>query len=199
MITVVDYGMGNLRNVRRAFQEIGHEVIVTADPGRISEAESIVLPGVGAFGEAIRRIDTLGLREPLMEHVKRGRRLLGICLGMQLLFDRSEESPGAAGFGFLYGDVVRFGPGVKIPHIGWNDVAPKGNSSIFAAGDRIDCFYFVHSYYIPEIVETVATSDYGVRFSSAVQKENVAGVQFHPEKSQTAGLTLLRRWTSYPQ
>jgi glutamine amidotransferase len=199
VITVVDYGMGNLRNVRRAFQEIGHEVLVTAEPEMISQAERIVLPGVGAFGEAVRRIDNLGLRRPLMDHVAGGRPLLGICLGMQLLFDRSEESPSAAGLGFLSGDVVRFGPGVKIPHIGWNDVAAAGDSSVFAAEEQKACYYFVHSYYIPVISETVATSDYGVRFSSAVQKGDVAGVQFHPEKSQTAGLTLLKRWTSYRQ
>jgi glutamine amidotransferase len=118
---------------------------------------------------------------------------------MQLLFDRSEESPIATGFGFLSGDVVRFGPGVKIPHIGWNDVVPEGGSSVFAAGEQKACYYFVHSYYIPVTRETVATSEYGVRFSSAIQKGNVAGVQFHPEKSQTAGLALLKRWTSYQQ
>jgi imidazole glycerol-phosphate synthase subunit HisH len=197
VITVVDYGMGNLRNVRRAFLEIGHEVLVTAEPAMISQAERIVLPGVGAFGEAARRIDNLGLRGPLTDHVMAGRPLLGICLGMQLLFDRSEESPFAAGLGFLSGDVMRFGPGVKVPHIGWNDVAATGDSSVIAAEEQKTCYYFVHSYYIPVIGETVATTDYGIRFSSAIQKGNVAGVQFHPEKSQTAGLTLLKRWTSY--
>jgi glutamine amidotransferase len=197
VITVVDYGMGNLRNVRRAFQEIGHEVLVSAEPAMISQAERIVLPGVGAFGEAVRRIDNLGLRGPLTDHVMAGRPLLGICLGMQLLFDRSEESPFAVGLGVLSGDVMRFGAGVKIPHIGWNDVAATGDSSLFAAEEQKTCYYFVHSYHIPVIGETVATSVYGVRFSSAIQKGNVAGVQFHPEKSQTAGLRLLRRWTSY--
>ena len=190
MITVVDYGMGNLRNVRRALEEIGVEVTVTADPTAVREATTVILPGVGAFGEAVKRIDGLGLRLPIMDHVFRGKPLLGICLGMQLLFESSEESPGAPGLGILPGAVYRFQGELPVPHIGWNDVVPKGRSVLIPDGGGV--FYFVHSYYAAESAASIAVTEYGVRFASAVQRANVFGVQFHPEKSQAAGLNLLR-------
>jgi imidazole glycerol phosphate synthase glutamine amidotransferase subunit len=194
VITVVDYGMGNLRNVRRALEEIGVEVTVTADPAAVRGATTVILPGVGAFGEAVKRIDGLGLRLPIMDHVLRDKPLLGICLGMQLLFESSEESPGAPGLGILPGAVCRFREKLPVPHIGWNDVVPTGRSVLFPEGGGV--FYFVHSYFAAESDASVAATDYGVRFASAVQKGNVFGVQFHPEKSQAAGLRLLRSFST---
>ena len=194
MITVVDYGMGNLRNVRRALEEIGVQVIVTADPAAVREATTVILPGVGAFGEAVRRIDDLGLRMPIMNHVLRGKPLLGICLGMQLLFESSEESPGAPGLGILPGAVSRFHGELPVPHIGWNDVVATRQSVLFPGGGGV--FYFVHSYYAAESDASIAATEYGIQFASAVQKEKVFGVQFHPEKSQAAGLSLLRAFST---
>jgi glutamine amidotransferase len=194
VITVVDYGMGNLRNVRRALEEIGVDVTVTADPAAVREATTVILPGVGAFGEAVKRIDGLGLRLPIMDHVLRDKPLLGICLGMQLLFESSEESPGVSGLGILPGAVCRFREKLPVPHIGWNDVIPTGRSVLFPEGGGV--FYFVHSYFAAESDASVAATDYGVRFASAVQKANVFGVQFHPEKSQAAGLSLLRSFST---
>jgi glutamine amidotransferase len=195
MIRIIDYGMGNLRNVVRACREIGVEATVTSDPDSVRKASSLILPGVGAFGEAVRRIDALGLRGPVLDHVAAGLPLLGICLGMQLLLDSSEESPGAAGFGLIAGLVRKLGGDVKVPHIGWNDVLPLAPSPLFPEPDEPTVGYFVHSYYVGLSSETVAVTEYGVRFAASVRKGNVYGVQFHPEKSQVAGLNLLRRFS----
>jgi imidazole glycerol phosphate synthase glutamine amidotransferase subunit len=189
--------MGNLRNVRRAVEELGAKAVITGDPDVVARAEKVILPGVGAFGEAVRRIDRLGLREPLMMHAQKGTPLLGICLGMQLLFSTSEESPGANGLGVFEGNVRKFDGNVKVPHIGWNDVAACARSWVFGSPGDAGCFYFVHSYYVPEHHSAVATTSYGQKFSSAVERENVAGVQFHPEKSQEAGLKLLKNFIDH--
>jgi glutamine amidotransferase len=194
VIVVIDYGMGNLGNVRRAFEHLSQPVLLTSDPSEISSAIRIVLPGVGAFGEAVRRIDDLGLREPLLRHISSGKPMLGICLGMQLLFRQSEEDPRANGLGALEGSVKRFGPGVKIPHIGWNAVRSVGSSSFFSVDDAPARFYFVHSYYVGDTPWRVGVTEHGVAFTSAVQKGNVVGFQFHPEKSQEEGLALLGRF-----
>jgi imidazole glycerol phosphate synthase glutamine amidotransferase subunit len=195
LITIVDYGMGNLRNVLRACAEIGVKASVTSDPGLVSAASWLILPGVGAFGEAVRRIDGMGLRGPILGHAKAGRPLLGICLGMQLLLDSSDESPGAAGLGIIRGTVRKLSGAVKVPHIGWNDVMPVSPSPLFPDPAESPVAYFVHSFCAGIIPETVAVTEYGVRFSASVKKGNVYGVQFHPEKSQDAGLNLLRRFT----
>ena len=194
MITVVDYGMGNLRNVRRAFEELAQEVTVTSDPTVIAGAEQLVLTGVGAFGEAVKRIDSLGLRAPILLHARAGKMLLGICLGMQLLFDASEESPGVTGLGLLPGAVKRFRGDVKVPHIGWNDATACARSPLFDEVGQGGCYYFVHSYYVPAGQSMIAATEYGIEFASAVQRENVFGVQFHPEKSQDVGHALLKRF-----
>ncbi|MCC6398417.1 MAG: imidazole glycerol phosphate synthase subunit HisH [Bacteroidetes bacterium] len=192
MITVVDYGMGNLRSVRRALQNLGRDVLITPDPAKVRDASVLILPGVGAFGEAIRRIDGLGLRAPILDHVEHGRPLLGICLGMQLLFPVSEESPGVEGLSLFPGRVMRFRGSLPVPHVGWNDATPVRSSPLF--DKQGGCFYFVHSYYVETSTTTVATTTYGETFACAVQSENVFGVQFHPEKSQNDGLALLRRF-----
>ena len=198
MIGIVDYGMGNLRNVRRACEHTGVRAEVMSDALAIAGAEALILPGVGSFGEAVRRIDALGLRAPIRAHVGAGKPLLGICLGMQLLFEESEESPGAAGLGIFKGGVKKFRGGVKIPHIGWNDVRPAKGAILFGEQEKGDVFYFVHSFYAGLLPETIAVTTYGEEFSAAVRRENVFGVQFHPEKSQEAGLNLLRRFASWP-
>lgn len=187
--------MGNLRNVRRAFEHHRQELLVTSDPSAIARAEKLVLPGVGAFGEAVRRIDRLGLREPLLRHIGDGKPLLGVCLGMQLLFEESEESPGAHGLGILKKKVLRFPRSVKVPHIGWNDVIAIAPSRLLGTA-RVPprCFYFVHSYYAPVTDIAVATTTHGIEFASAVEREGVLGVQFHPEKSQEAGLDLINNF-----
>jgi glutamine amidotransferase len=194
MIVVADYGMGNLRNVRRALVELGAAVAVTSDPEEIGRAQKLILPGVGAFGEAVKRIDALGLRHPIVNHARSGKPLLGVCLGMQLLFEWSKESSGTKGLGLIKGTVVRFGEDVKVPHIGWNDVVPTGKSELFAEESNVECFYFVHSYFVPDSAATIAHTSYGIRFASAVQTGRIFGVQFHPEKSHAAGMRLLRRF-----
>jgi imidazole glycerol phosphate synthase glutamine amidotransferase subunit len=191
MIAIVDYGMGNLRNVQRAWEAAGGDARVTSLGDGVRGAGILVLPGVGAFGEAIRRIDRLGLREPILAHVASGKPLMGICLGMQLLFDASDESPGARGLGVIAGSVRSLAGPVKIPHIGWNDVSPERHDPVLSAPG---VFYFVHSYAAEIVPETVAITTYGAPFAAAVRKENVFGVQFHPEKSQHAGLALVRRF-----
>jgi glutamine amidotransferase len=199
MIVVIDYGMGNLRNVRRAIEVLGEKVLLTSSPADVGRGEKIVLPGVGAFGEAVRRIDELGLRDPIVTAARSGTPLLGICLGMQLLFESSEESPGAAGLGVFSGKVLRFRPPQKVPHIGWNDVVRRGRSTLFPQNYEGGVFYFVHSFYIPESPASIATTTYGVQFASAVCEGNAFGVQFHPEKSQAAGMALLQKFLEAPR
>ncbi len=194
MITVVDYGMGNLRSVRRALQHLGAEVLITSDPAMIRKASALILPGVGAFGEAVRHIDTLGLRAPILDHAGAGRPLLGICLGMQLLYPESEESPGVPGLGLFPGRVVKFRGTLPVPHIGWNDATPIRPSPLFEM--KAGCYYFVHSFYVETGAATIATTTYGETFAAAVQSDNVLGVQFHPEKSHNDGLAMLKKFCS---
>lgn len=188
MITIVDYGMGNLRSVRGALERTGHPSGLAADPAGIGRAAFLLLPGVGAFGDAVRMMDDRGLREPILRHAAEGKPLLGICLGMQLLFGGSEESPGAPGLGLLAGTVRRFA-GVRVPHIGWNDVR-----WLYGArdGETTSC-YFVHSYFVHASPAAAGVTVYGTEFVSAVHEGSVAGFQFHPEKSHDAGLRVLDR------
>ena len=196
MIGIVDYGMGNLRNVLRACREIGAEAVVSSDSAILSKGDAMILPGVGAFGEAMRRIESLGLKKVILDHAKKGKPLLGICLGMQILYAESEESSGVNGFGLVTGRVKRFTGPLKVPHIGWNDVQPAGTSYLFDGVQSSDVFYFDHSYYVECTPETTAITSYGTEFASSMKSGNISGVQFHPEKSQTAGLELLRRFAA---
>ena len=192
MIAVVDYGMGNRRSVEKALEHVGARPVLTADPGAIRAAERIVLPGVGAFPHAMRRLAELGLIDLLRERVAAGAHLVGICLGMQLLFERSEELGGADGLGLLPGDVTAL-RAPRVPHIGWNRVEPARPSALL---DGPAAFYHVHSFACRPSEEDVVVgrAEYGEPFASVVERGNVAGVQFHPEKSSRAGLDLLRRW-----
>ena len=191
-VAVVDYGMGNRRSVEKALEHVGLEPVLTADAAALRSAERIVLPGVGAFPRAMRALGELGLVEVLRERAAAGVRLLGICLGMQLLFERSEELGGAEGLGLLEGDVVAL-RAPKVPHIGWNRVEPARASELLPAREA---YYHVHSFACrpSDDAVVVGRGDYAEPFVSIVERDNVAGVQFHPEKSSRAGLSLLERW-----
>lgn len=199
---VLDYGMGNLRSVAKALEAVGADVVVSDDRRRLEKSDLLVLPGQGAFGAAAGVLKRKGLTPFVKEWLQADRPYLGLCLGLQLLFERSEEAPGVKGFGVLPGRVRKFRPRsrrLKVPHMGWNEARPTARSKtaegMFAGAlSRPDKFYFVHSYYAdPEDRSVVWTeSDYGGRFCSGVARGRLAAVQFHPEKSGRAGLVLLR-------
>jgi len=197
-ITVLNYGMGNLRSVQRALETTGASVEVTDDPATVRKAEKIVLPGVGAFGEAARRIRSLGLWDAILEKGIRGTPLLGICLGMQLLFESSEEDWSEPGLGILPGKICRFdNKGVKVPHIGWNQVHIVTSAGVLTRAIDSHTFYFVHSFYLPDSSWATGRTTYGTDFVSAIERDNVLGVQFHPEKSQDVGLELLNNFVRW--
>jgi imidazole glycerol-phosphate synthase subunit HisH len=192
-IAILDYGMGNLRSVEKALEHVGATAIVTSAPEAIRDADGLVLPGVGAFPRAMERIRERGLDELLAERVDAGVPVLGICLGLQLLFDSSTELAGAAGLGLLPGPVDRLhAPGLKVPHIGWEPVRWERESRLIEGIESETPFYFVHSFAPePASTELLGSAEYGERFACAAERGNVFGVQFHPEKSSAAGLRLL--------
>ena len=192
MIAVVDYGLGNLHSVSKALEANNIKVKVTNNPSDISDAKAIVLPGVGAFLKGMENLKNLNLLEVIIENIKKGKPFLGICLGLQLLFTRSFEHKLSEGMGIFEGKVVKFLKASKIPHIGWNRLNLKRKSKIFEGIPPDVYFYFVHSYYVrPEKDIVLATTFYGEEFPSAVAKDNIFGVQFHPEKSGKWGLKFL--------
>jgi imidazole glycerol-phosphate synthase subunit HisH len=196
-VAVLDYKMSNLRSAVKALERLGAAVTVAEHPDQAEGAEAVLLPGVGAFGEAMRRIRAQGLDRVALAAAERGTPLLGICLGMQLLFSESEESPGVGGLGLLPGVVRRLDTDRKVPQIGWNTVRWTPGSPLGVEGAPIDrTYYFVHSYSVrPEDAgQVLGVGDYGGAFVAAVGSGPVAGVQFHPEKSSRAGLALLGRW-----
>lgn len=210
MIGIVNYGMGNLRSVQKALQRVGAQAEIIDTPEQIAAAERLILPGVGAFADAMSLLRELGFVEPLLEYAESGRPMMGICLGMQLLFDSSTEDAPAedepvAGLGILPGKVVRFsedqGPGeprLKVPHMGWNEIAFPPGTTLFnglASGDHV---YFVHGYYcVPtDPSDIAATTDYGGVYCSAVHRGSVWATQFHPEKSQRVGLRILKNFAN---
>ena len=201
MTAVIDYDAGNIRSVEKALQALGEEVVVTRDKDIILHAERVILPGVGAFGDAMNKIRGYGLEEVIKEVVAKGTPFLGICLGLQLLFERSEESKGVDGLGILKGEILRIQdePGLKIPHIGWNSLSYPNQGKLYQGISENSYVYFVHSYYLkaeePDIV--VATAKYGrTMIHASVEKENVFACQFHPEKSSEVGLTILKNFIS---
>jgi glutamine amidotransferase len=194
VIAILDYGMGNLRSVEKAFEHVGAQARITRDHGQIREAEGVVLPGVGAFPKAMDSIRELGLDEVMAERVDAGTPTLGICLGMQLLFESSTELGGATGLGFLAGEVGALdAPGLKIPQIGWNAISWKRASRLCSGLPDPTAFYHVHSFAAraADQGDVLATAEYGSEFVTAVEREPVYGVQFHPEKSGPHGLRLL--------
>lgn len=200
MIAIVDYGMGNLRSAHKGFEKVGHAAVVTDNPRVISQADAVVLPGVGAFKDCYDGLCSRDLVSPLTDFVQSGRPFLGICVGLQLLFDSSEEGEGSPGLGFLAGRVVRFPDaqetGLKVPHMGWNQIAPSepGGCALLKYVSPGAYMYFVHSYYArpDEASVVLATAEYGVSFPAMVGRDNVFAVQFHPEKSQREGLRILK-------
>lgn len=199
MIVVVDYGMGNLRSVQKGFENVGSTAVISRDPAEIQKADRLVLPGVGAFPECMRNLGRFDLIDPILEFVRSGRPFLGICLGLQLLFDESEEFGTHAGFKVVPGKVKAFDKkmGLKIPHMGWNQVTFRKEAPIFRDIPDGSYFYFVHSYYVlPEFPDDIAAvSEYGITFTCAVAKDNIFAVQFHPEKSQEIGLKVLQNFS----
>ena len=201
MIAIVDYGMGNLRSAQKGFEKAGHQAVLTHDPAIIDSADGVVLPGVGAFKDCIDGLREKGLVDPVLEAARGGKPFLGICVGLQLLFEYSEEGEGARGLGLFPGKVVRFPPaaltGMKVPHMGWNRIersgAHGGPDLMEYTADSPYC-YFVHSYYaVPEDPEIIrATCTYSATFPAIVGKDNVFATQFHPEKSQHDGIAILR-------
>ena len=198
MIVVADYGMGNLRSVQKAFEFLGHQAVVTEDPGAAREASHLVLPGDAAFGDAMQNIQRLGWEEAIHAHVETGKPFLGICVGLQLMFEQSEERGQHRGLGLLPGRVVRFPPAERVPQIGWNQIAIKRPAQIVQGVPEGSFFYFVHSFYVAEArsEDCVATTEYGLHYTSIAERDNVIGVQFHPEKSQQVGLHMLQNFAS---
>lgn len=204
MIAVIDYGMGNLRSVQKALDVAGGRTKVTSRPRDLKRCERIVFPGVGAFGDAMKELRRLGLVDAIKESINAGKPFLGLCLGLQLLFEKSEEAPAVKGLGILRGEVKRFrllGSGLKVPHMGWNtiDRRPKTidyRPKILKGVPRASYMYFVHSYYVAprDMSSVLTTTDYGIKFASGVRKDNIYGFQFHPEKSQVIGLKILENF-----
>ncbi len=195
MITIVDYGMGNLRSVQKAFEKLGFEATICREPDELRRAEKLVLPGVGAFRDAMQELRSRHLVEPVLEHIAAGRPFLGICLGLQLLFDISYEDGEWPGLGVLPGHVVRFQhqPGLKIPHMGWNQLQIVKRPVILKDIPDHTHFYFVHSYHVVPKEESViaARTEHGIPFVSVIARDHLFATQFHPEKSQSGGLQLL--------
>ena len=198
-VALIDYGAGNLQSVEKALRHIGLETTVTADPADLLAADAAVLPGVGAFGDAMAQLRARGLEEPIRAFVQSGKAFLGICLGLQILFERSEESPGVAGLGLLKGEILRLpgGPDRKVPHMGWNSLEIRQPGGLFQGMEREPYVYFVHSYYLRAREDVVtATAEYGVTIHAAVQRGNLLACQFHPEKSGETGLRMLRNFAA---
>jgi len=196
MIGIIDYKLNNLRSVQKAFEKVGTSAFISSDAKELSRAEKLVLPGVGAFGKAMENIRALGLEEFIRSSAKEGKPLIGICLGMQLLFTRSSENGLHDGLNLIAGDVTLFPDSVKVPHIGWNQIEIQHESKILKSVVDKSFVYFVHSYYAqPQEQVTVTTTEYGFPFASIVQKDDVFGIQFHPEKSQVAGLQILKNFS----
>lgn len=200
MIAIIDYGMGNLRSVQKAFEKVGHSATVTSDPHEVRRADRVILPGVGAFADAASELKRTGLGEAFVEAVRAGKPCLGVCLGLQLLFDVSEEDGEHQGLGLIPGRIVRFAsqPSLKIPHMGWNELAIRRDVPLLEGVGENPSVYFVHSYYASPAnrSDVIAESDYPGPFASMVGRDNLIACQFHPEKSQAVGLRMYANFAS---
>ena len=200
MVAIIDYDAGNIRSVEKAVRYLGKEVTVTSEPEEILAADRVILPGVGAFGDAMKRLHAMGLVEVIRQVADRGTPFLGICLGLQLLFEKSEESPGVPGLGLLRGEILRIPelPGLKVPHIGWNSLKYPNPGRLFRGIPEDSYVYFVHSYYLKAQDEGIvtATTEYGTLVHASVESGNLFACQFHPEKSSETGLTILENFLS---
>jgi glutamine amidotransferase len=204
-VSIIDYGMGNLRSVQKGFEKIGAQAKVINTPQQVADAEAIVLPGVGAFKNCLENLDSLKLITPIIRSIESGKPFLGICLGLQILFTESEEFGSTSGLDIIKGKVIHFKtntcdntPHLKIPHMGWNSISIKKEGPYLEGIENETYLYFVHSYYVkPENEKVIATTtDYGVEFVSSILKDNIFACQFHPEKSQKAGLKILENFTA---
>lgn len=198
MIAIIDYDAGNIKSVEKAMIRLGQDVCITRDKEQILEADKVILPGVGAFGDAMGKIRQYGLEPVIHEVVEKGTPFLGICLGLQLLFERSDETPGVEGLGILKGEILRIPdhPGLKIPHMGWNSLDFQNDGRLFKNLPEHPYVYFVHSYYLKAAEEDIvtATTEYSTHIHASVEKGNVFACQFHPEKSSDIGLQILKNF-----
>ena len=202
MVAIIDYDAGNIKSVEKAFEYLGADTVITRDPKEIYRADHVVLPGVGAFSDAMKKIEEYGMESPIKEVINKNIPFMGICLGLQLLFDSSEESEGVSGLGILRGKIVRIpntdkeGTYYKVPHIGWNNLSFPREGKLFKGLDDESYVYFVHSYYLQAEDKSIvtATTDYSVRIEASVEKDNVFACQFHPEKSSEVGMKILKNF-----
>lgn len=199
MICIIDYGAGNIESVRKALEYIGAQCVVSADKEVLAKADAAILPGVGSFGDAMNELRSRNLEEPIKDFIASGKPFLGICLGLQILFESSEESPGAVGLGVLKGKIVRIpdGEGLKIPHMGWNSLNIEKDDALFKGVECEPYVYFVHSYYLKAEEDIVtSTAEYGVNIHASVAKGNLRACQFHPEKSGELGIKILKNFVA---
>ncbi len=198
MIAIIDYDAGNIKSVEKALQKLGADVVITKNAEEILQADKVILPGVGAFGDAMANLKKYGLDKVIYEVVEKGTPFLGICLGLQLLFERSDETPGVEGLGILKGEILRIPDkdDLKIPHMGWNSLHLQNQGRLFQGLSEQSYVYFVHSYYLKAEDEQIvkATTDYSVNIHASVEKDNVFACQFHPEKSSDVGLQILKNF-----
>ena len=199
MIAIIDYDAGNLKSVEKALKSLNQEVIVSRDSSEILQADKVILPGVGAFGDAMNNLDKFGLVDTIKEVTRKNTPFLGICLGLQLLFERSDETPGVEGLGILKGEILRIPdqPGLKIPHMGWNSLKYPNEGRLFRGIPEDSYVYFVHSYYLKAEDESIvtATTEYSTLIHASVESGNVFACQFHPEKSSDIGLQILKNFS----
>jgi glutamine amidotransferase len=194
MIAIFDYGAGNLQSVKNTLGELGCQYTLIRDSEGLRQATKILLPGVGHFGQMMRALDDLGVRETLLDRIRAGVPFLGICLGMQALFEASEEAPEVHGLGLYPGAVRRFPEGARVPHMGWNQLDPRPGTTLMNNIAPQSFVYFAHSYYVPVMPEAAAICTYGLPYTAALESANVQGVQFHPEKSGAVGLRIVRNF-----
>ena len=194
MITIFDYGAGNLRSVQNTLAEIGAEYELVNDSAGLEHASRLILPGVGHFGQMMRALDQLGVRETLVKKIREGVPFLGICLGLQALFTGSEEAPDVKGLDIFDGRVRRFAEDARVPHMGWNELEPRGEVRLLKGVEQRPYVYFAHSYYVPEGSHTAAACTYTVPYTAILESENIFGVQFHPEKSGPLGLRIVKNF-----